>query len=415
MPDQATQTTVIIGNGIAGTTAAFALRDAGYAGSIILIAGENSPVYFRTRLPEMVSGSITLEKLIVSDAAKHAAKKIDLRLGVTVLSGDAEKRTVSLSTGETLAWDDLVVATGCRPLRPPLPGMENLKNAFSLRTFQDADAIREFTRGKRHGVCVGGGVLGLEAAFNLARLGVSVEVVEMHPRLMSRQLDKRAAAILQRILEVRGCSFVLGSKPMRFVEDQGRPALQPADGQILHGDLFVPPTAVEPRRELTDTLGLACKRGIVVDADGRTSQPHIWAAGDTVQYQERTWGTWMAARSWGQRVGQAIVGNALEPLPISEPYRLKITGTELLSVGETDLEGALTAAGSHQAVILVDEASTGRYQKIVISQGFVAGAIVVGSCPKNRVIEKAVADRRPWKDLETELTAAEGAGAHSAS
>lgn len=415
MPDQATQTAVIIGNGIAGTTAAFALRDAQYAGNIVLISGENSPAYFRTRLPEMVSGGVTLQKIIVSDVDAHAAKKIDLRLGVTAMSGDAEKRTLSLSTGETLVWDDLVVATGCRPFRPPLPGMENLKNAFCLRTYQDADAIREFTRGKRHGVCVGGGVLGLEAAFHLARLGVSVEVVEMAPRLMSRQLDTRAAAVLQRILEVRGCSFVLGSKPMRFVEDQGRPALELADGQIRHGDLFVLSTGVEPRREFIDTLGLACERGIVIDAAGRTSRPHIWAAGDTVQYQGRTCGTWMAARAWGQRVGQAIAGKVMEPVSMAESFRLKITGTELLSIGETDLDGALTTAGSHQTKILVDESATGRYQKIVLAQGLTVGAILVGPCPKSRVIEKAVVDRRPWKDLETELIAAGNPAAYSAS
>lgn len=412
MPDQALQTTVIIGNGIAGTTAAFAMRDAGYAGNIILIAGEKSPAYFRTRLPEMVSGDITLDKIIVSDIAKHTAKNIDLRLGVTVVSGDAGKRTITLSTGDVLSWDELVVATGCQPHQPPLPGMESLKNAFCLRTFQDADSIREFTRGKRHGVCIGGGVLGLEAAFHLARLGVSVEVVEVSDQLMPRQLDKRGAAVLQRVLEVRGCSFVLGSKPMRFVEDQGRPALELADGQIRHGDLFLLSTGVVPRRPLIDALGLTCERGIVIDADGRTSQPHVWAAGDTVQYQGRTWGTWMAARSWGQRVGQAIAGKALEPLSMPETFRLKITGTELLSIGEADLDGSLTAAGSHQSVILVDESATGRYQKIVVSKDRVVGTILLGPCPKSRVIEKAVVDHRSWKDLEAELTAAASAAAN---
>ncbi|HNW36959.1 MAG TPA: FAD-dependent oxidoreductase, partial [Candidatus Ozemobacteraceae bacterium] len=189
--------TVIVGNGVAGAAAAIAMRDSGYAGAIIAVAGEPWPVYFRTRLPELISGGVTIERIVMTPVEKFAERQIDLRLGVKVEAADAHARTIRLGSGETIGWDSLLLATGCEAFMPPIEGRECCRNLFVLREAADAEAIRTAAAGKKRAVCVGGGVLGLEAAYHLTKLGLAVELVELAPRLMPRQLDAAGARVLQ--------------------------------------------------------------------------------------------------------------------------------------------------------------------------------------------------------------------------
>ncbi|MFZ2955650.1 MAG: FAD-dependent oxidoreductase [Candidatus Ozemobacteraceae bacterium] len=404
---QTTAGVVIVGNGVAGTTAAFAIRDAGNMGPITLITEEAYPAYFRTRLPEVISGDIGIEKIIMTDLAKHTAKNIDLRLNTVVEGADVGNKTLFLRGGTRLPWDTLLLATGGRSCRLNLPGIEEVQNLFCLRTIADAEVINRFARDKKNAICIGGGLLGLEAAYHLTKLGLSVQVLETFDRLMPRQLDERGAVVLQKALERRGMSFLMGAKAARFLTEGGRTQIDVGEKGTLGADVFLMSAGVAPRREAADALGLDCGRGIKVDADGRTSLPGVFAAGDGIEYQGRMWGTWMAARHWGLRAAGGIVaGSSGKTQPFSDPpevFRLKVSGIELLSVGETDLDGTKSAANSVQTHVLIDNSAEEAYRKIVVVEGRVRGAILVGVCPFSRAVERAVAENKNWKALADEM------------
>ncbi|HOY68282.1 MAG TPA: FAD-dependent oxidoreductase [Candidatus Ozemobacteraceae bacterium] len=393
------QMAVIIGNGVAGAAAAVALRDSGYTGKILAVTAEPWPVYFRTRLPELISGGVTIERIVMTPVEKFAEKGIELRLGTRVESADPKARTIRLSGGETLGWDQLLLATGCDAFMPPIEGRECCTNLFTLRDAADAQAIHAAATGKKRAVCIGGGVLGLEAAFHLTKLGLAVELVEVAPRLMPRQLDAAGAAVLQKLLERQGFRFHLGAK----VGCLGEGHLKLQNGEILDGDVHLVSAGVAPRLDLAKQLGVPCGRGVQVDAACSTGVEGVFAAGDGIEYQGRTWGTWLAARHWGNRAGQSMAGKASPLTMPPESFRLKLTGVDLLSVGEMDLEGALAARGEAVAHVIASKIDEGIYHKVVERDGVVVGAILLGACTAGRAIEKAVAEVRSWKELATEI------------
>lgn len=393
------QVTVIIGNGVAGAAAAVAMRDSGYAGKIVAVTGEAWPVYFRTRLPELISGEVTIEKIVMTPVQKFAERNIEVRLGVKAESVDAKARTIRLGNGETIGWDTLLLATGSNAFMPPIPGRERCRNLFVLREAADAEAIRAAAAGKKRAVCIGGGVLGLEAAFHLTKLGLAVELVELAPRLMPRQLDPAGGAILQGLLEKQGFRFHLGAK----LDCLGDGHLRLQGGDALDGDVYVVSAGVAPRLDLAKQLGADCGRGIRVDAACRTNVDGVFAAGDNIEHDGKMWGTWLAARHWGNRAGQSMAGKTVSLGLPPESFRLKLTGVDLLSIGEADLEGTLCANGAAEAHVIAARPDDGVYHKIVVAGGNVCGAILLGACPAGRAIEKAVTESRPWNEVAAEI------------
>ena len=393
---------IIIGNGIAGTTAALTLRESGFKGEVTLISEEPYPLYYRTRLPELISENVDLAKLTVTDLKKHENLGISLKLGERVCSIDRERDIVQTGGGVKSDFDALVLATGSEPFVPPLPGAKELKGIFCLKKYEDALSIRDWAKGKKHAVCLGGGLLGLESAFYLNRLGLTVEVVEFMNRLLPRQLDENSAAILQAVLESKGIKFHLGMKARQFHGDGIIRSLEIEGKGEMSTDMCIISAGVRPRSELMNSAGLKCERGLIVDENGLTSRPRIYAAGEHIQFNQQTWGTWLAARHWGKRIGEVLAGKITPFTPPPEVFRLKVTGIDLLSLGNTDLEGNGALAGCLKAHILLENIATGKYLKIIEEAGIVVGAISLGIPEKARFIESAVKERRAFTSFLSE-------------
>ena len=388
---------LIVGNGIAGTTAAFTLREAGFAGQITLVGEEPWAAYYRPRLPEILDEDVPLEKLMVVDAKKYEARQITLKTGTRIVRVDPETHLAIASDNESFPYDALVLATGCKANIPPIPGADFLKGIFSLRTLQDAKQIKEWAKGKKHAVCLGGGLLGLENAYHLTQLGLTVDIIETMGRLLPRQLDARSAPILQAALEKKGMRFHLGCNASRFLGKDGVATTLEVEGRgPFPADLFIITVGILPRRDLIDSLGGKCERGVIINENGQTSVPGIYAAGDHVQYKTQTWGTWLAARHWGIRVGQVLAGTAPDFALPPEIFRLKVTGIDLLSVGNTDLEGQTEALGNSRSHVVNESPEMGQYLKFVEEKGTVIGAVLLGLPEKAREVEAAVKSRKPW-------------------
>ncbi|MBF0407173.1 MAG: NAD(P)/FAD-dependent oxidoreductase [Candidatus Riflebacteria bacterium] len=390
---------LILGNGIAGTTAAFTARDSGFAGRIILTSEEPHPVYFRPRLPELLNGETTFEKIIMTDSAKHSQKNIELLLNKKAVKIDVGNKSVLFSDGEKIVYDKLVIATGCQVNIPKIKGLSEINDCFALRDASDADKIFNAAKGKHKFVCIGGGVLGLEAAYHIIKLGLKAEILECAPRLMPRQLDERGASILKKCLEEKGFVFSLGAEINEISRAERGLYVHLAESDKVSGDFLLLSTGVSPRRELLSGTDIRIERGITVDENAQTSVKDIYSAGDNVQFNGKTWGTWIAARFWGIRAGNHIAGKDLPFKLPSESFRLKITGIDLLSVGEADLENQLSGKNDFVSHIIEDSPEEGKYAKITTEKGLVKGAILLGSYPFVRNVEKAVQDNLQLEKL----------------
>ena len=219
---------LIVGNGVAGTTAAEQIRKLDGDGKITIVTEEDVPFYYRIRLPEVVSGELPEEKLLAKKREWYQDQGIDLRLKTKVTGADPDKKELITAGGERLPYDLLLVATGSYSFVPPIQGSDK-KGVFTLRSIQDARAIVNWAKNIERVVLIGGGLLGLEAGNGLRKLGKKVTVVEFFPRLLPRQLDVDGAKRLQETMEGMGFAFRLGAKT-REVTGEGR-----VTGVLLEG------------------------------------------------------------------------------------------------------------------------------------------------------------------------------------
>ncbi|MEO7106961.1 MAG: FAD-dependent oxidoreductase, partial [Rhodoferax sp.] len=327
---------VVIGNGIAGVTAADHVRRRHPSCRISLIAEESHHLYNRMAITRLVYGRSAMQGLYLMPESWYSDRNIDVMLNTTVRSIDVDKHLVGLADGETITYDRLVFATGSNSFVPPLPGYGGA-GCFVLRTANDAMDVREYAQRTHatHAVIAGGGLLGLEAAYALHKLGLKVTIIERNKWLLNRQLDERGALLLESYLTNLGLQILSSShlKELRRDED-GTQFVQLEDGHERRADIFIVAAGIAPNTLLASQSGLNVKRGIVVDSQMRTSVPDIFAAGDVAEVDGKVLGLWPVA------VEQAEVAacNALgENRRYQEPIlstQLKVVGADLVSVGK---------------------------------------------------------------------------------
>lgn len=276
---------VIVGAGQAGVQAAEALRAGGYEGSITLLGDEPHGPYHRPPLSKAwLAGEMDAAQLVMRAPEMLARKGIELRTGVTVQRIDREAKALQLADGSALPYAGLVLATGATPRALPLPGAD-AAGVLPLRSRADASAIAE-----RMAVCIeqdlpvvviGGGFIGLEVAATARKKGARVTVLEAAPRLLGRVLAPVLSDWYAELHRGHGVELVLNAQVAGVESDTaGVSGVQLADGRVLPAGLVVVGIGVVANDQLARAAGLACDRGIVVDACGRTSDPAIVAAGD---------------------------------------------------------------------------------------------------------------------------------------
>lgn len=291
---------VIVGAGQAGAACAAKLRALGFAGEVTLIGEEPAPPYQRPPLSKgYLLGEMEEERLWLRSADFYADQGITLRLGAKVEAVDTAVRVVTVG-GEAVAYDDLVLTTGSVPRRLPAAIGGDLGGVYTVRTLADVDAMRpEFVAGRRL-VIVGGGYIGLEAAAVGAKLGLDVTVLEMAPRILQRVAAPETSEYFRALHGAHGVKIMDSTGLVRLLGDGRVSGVRLSDGRELVADFVIAGVGIVPGTALAEAAGIVIDNGIATDAMGRTSAPHVWAAGDCASFP------WKGGRLRLESVGNAI-------------------------------------------------------------------------------------------------------------
>ncbi len=275
----------IIGYGMAGARLADQIRrhdPTGRQVSVTMVGAEPHPGYNRILLSNVVAGSMGIEDVLLHQRDWAERNAVDLRLGVSAIGLDTGSRQVRLTGGSTVDYDDLVLATGSTPWIPPVQGLLDDRGSLAegVVAFRDLNDCRQILDSAPVGTpvaVIGGGLLGLEAARGLTGRGNPVTVVHQVGHLMERQLDPQAGAVLARVLRDTGIEFRLGRTAAKYSVGKG---LELDDGSTVEAGLVVVSAGTRPASELASAAGLDVERGVLIDDELRTSDPHVRAIGD---------------------------------------------------------------------------------------------------------------------------------------
>jgi nitrite reductase (NADH) large subunit len=364
---------VVVGNGMAGMRAVEELLSrAPDRFDITVIGAEPHPNNKRILLSSVLAGDKTLDEIVINAPSWYAEHGIRLIAGNRATAIDRAARQVALADGTAVAYDKLLLATGSKPVAPPIPGL-GLPNVRAFRDIADVEAMIEASTSDRRAVVIGGGLLGLEAAWGLKRRGMAVTVVHLMPTLMERQLDVAAGTLLRRELDARGIAFFTNSQTEEILGTGRAEAVLLADGRRIPADFVVLAVGVRPNIDLARTANLDVNRGILVGDDMATSDSDIYAVGECIEHNGQVFG--LVAPIWDQAkvCGARLAGDgAAVYVPPPVFTSLKITGVDVFSAG------ALAAADDADQEITLHDAKRGLYKKVILRDDRVVGSVLYG-------------------------------------
>ncbi|HYM57883.1 MAG TPA: FAD-dependent oxidoreductase [Solirubrobacteraceae bacterium] len=371
--DRSIERVVVIGNGIAGVTAADHVRRRHPACRIDLVADEAHPLYNRMGISRLIYGRSAMAGLYLNPDSWYSDRAIEPWLNTRAQEIDRARGEVHLGTGDRLPYDRLILAMGSSAAVPRIDGFGE-RGTFVVRSAEDALSIRSFAQREwcREAVVAGGGLLGLEAGYALHKLGLHASVLERSDRLLRRQLDARASELLRRYIEGLGMTVVMKADTAAALGDERLSEVLLRDGRGLPADLLLVCAGVTPNVELAAAAGLRVGKGVLVDDRMGTDDPRVFAAGDVAEHGGRVYGLWPTAVEQAEVAAAAALGEEKTYHGTVPVTILKVVGVELTSIGRFEPEPG------EEEIVLEDEVGQ-RYGKLVISRdGRIAGAILLG-------------------------------------
>ncbi len=413
------RTAVVVGHGMVGHRFVESLRRRDTEGQwrIVVLAEESRPAYDRVALSSYVQDA-SAEDLALDLDAYHAD---ELHLDDRVVAVDRERREVTTARGRTVAYDELVLATGSYPFVPPVEGRD-LDGVFVYRTLDDLDALRDAaTRatahagaGRRSGIVVGGGLLGLEAANALRQLGLSPHVVEMAPRLMPVQVDEAGGALLRRLVCDLGLHVHTGVSTSSIARDhRGGLLVTLSDGTELDASVVVFSAGIRPADALARQIGLPVgeRGGVLTDQRCRTGDEHIWAVGEVAAVEGRTYGLVAPGYAMAEVVADRLTGGNSRFAEADMSTMLKLLGVDVASFGDAHA----TTPGALE--VRLDDPVAGTYAKLVVSDGrpegsghqTLLGGVLVGDASNYDTLRGLLGETLPGDPMSLIAPAGDGA------
>ncbi|MGE5398629.1 MAG: FAD-dependent oxidoreductase [Chitinophagales bacterium] len=361
---------VIVGGGIAGLSAAQAVRKRNKTAGITLVTEETFKPYYRPALSDYLSEDLSDERLFVMKDQWYADNNVDVRTSCQVTALDTTGKKVGLSSGDSLTYDKLIIATGASSNIPPLKGAEK-EGVYALRSLADSIALKSAIKSAKKAVVIGGGVLGLEAVWEMISSGLDVTVIEHNNRIMPRQLDESSSLRLQKLMLEKGVKLCLGKDTEEITGEARVTGIKLNDGQVIEADLVLLSTGVKPNIELAAVAGLKVEHGIIVDGQLRTSASGVYAAGDVAQVGDRLIGLWPVSLEMGKVAGANAAGDWLEYKEPVLSTMLVAFDMEIFSVGEVNFPV------EEVWVAEIWDPKENFYKKSFIKDGVLVGEIII--------------------------------------
>ena len=359
---------LIIGNGMAAYSATSEILK-NPDSDVTVVSEEKLSPYYRTRILELLNGGD--EKSLLADTSTFPSDRYHLLSSVSALSIDRKAKSVKLSDGSIKNYDVLVLANGSVANRLSLTGSD-ADNIMTLRSISDVLNLKEkLSEIKGPLAVIGGGLLGLEAAYAISKAANrAVTVLEGFPYLLPRQLDSASSVFLQKLLEEKGLVFATGVKIASFVKEKGRvKAIKCEDGSLVDASLVVESVGVTPSINLAAEAGLSTSRGVLVDEHCRTSDESIYAVGDVAEYNGKVPGLMSVALDMGRTAGSVIAGKDALYSVSAPSVMLKVAGLDVLSYGYVNGEGAEKFSRSNENSL----------ECCFVKEGVLVGAIAIGT------------------------------------
>ena len=362
---------VIVGNGMAAARLVDELAKAALGRYAIAVIGDEPRLaYNRVLLSSVLAGETASHDIELRPADWWRDRGVTLKYGCAVTDIDVGRRELKIANEESVAFSRLVLATGSTPLRLNVPGAE-LTGVHTFRDSRDVDLLLTLAASRKRVVVVGGGLLGLEAAYGLAKAGAPVTLIHLMDRLMERQLDTPAAALLKSLVEPKGIEVLLNANTARILGESRVDGIELTDGRRIATDAVIFAAGIRPNIALARDAGIPVNRGIIVDDHLRTGAPDIFALGECAEYRGICYGLVEPAYEQARVLARHLAGRTAAYNGSVVATNLKVSGVSVFSAG--DFQGS---EGS-EAIVLSDF-RRGTYKKLVISDGRLSGAVLVG-------------------------------------
>lgn len=371
---------LIIGNGIAGLAAAREIRSNDKDGSLMMVSSESALTYYRVKLTECLAKDFTDEELLVSKESWYKEKNIEVVLSKIVENIDTENNKVRLDDGQEIEYGQLLIATGSRPFIPPINGKFK-EGVFALRTLKDLHYVKDYLKSCNSVAVIGGGLLGLEAAWSLKALGKEVSIIEFAEYLLPRQLDKEISTRLEEKLSKLGFKVYLSSQAEAILGENKSDGIQLNGNRKINTDAILISSGVRPTLDLVRDTKVEYDKGIKVDNHMKTNVDNIYGAGDVVEINGMVLGLWTAGNEQGKVAGGNMTGKELE---YSQPKiftNLQIGNINLFSAGIiNDFDKVYEYKDEDQEI----------HHKIFTKGGKIVGVILFGDLKEMNALRNAV-------------------------
>jgi nitrite reductase (NADH) large subunit len=362
---------VIVGNGMAAARLVDELSKVALGRYAIAVIG-NEPrlAYNRVLLSSVLAGETTSEDIELRPASWWRDRGVTLKYGCVATEIDVGRRELKIAGEESVAFSKLVLTTGSSAMRLNVPGAD-LAGVHTFRDSRDVDLLLALAARKTRVVVIGGGLLGLEAGYGLAKAGAPVTLVHLMDRLMERQLDVPAGSLLKSLVETKGIEILLEASTAR-IHGQGRvEGVELADGRLIKADAVIFAAGIRPNIALAKEAGIAVNRGIVVDDCLQTGAEGVFAIGECAEHRGICYGLVEPAYEQARALARHLAGQDVAYAGSIVATNLKVSGVSVFSAGDF-----MGAEGSES--IVFSDVNHGTYKKLVIADGRLTGAVLIG-------------------------------------
>ena len=384
---------LILGNGAAGLSAAKAIRERDLTGSIVIASNEPYMTYNRPMLTKSMVAELDAESIAVEEASWYEENQVYQLLGKEVKAIDTKEKEAEFTDGTKLKYTKLIYALGSECFIPPIPGKDK-PQVIAIRRMSDIEKIEKLLDAVKNVVVIGGGVLGLEAAWELKKAHKEVTVLELAPQIMGRQLDEAASEMLTAISESNGIRIHTGVQIASIEGEEAVTGVKLSDGTVFPAELVIVSAGVRANTKVAQTAGVSINRGVVVNAAMETNVENIYACGDCAEYDGINYAIWPQAIEQGKVAGANAAGDKLEYETVSAGLSFNGMNTSLYAIGDNGKNPNLL----YRTVEFKDMGRK-QYEKYYFLNNRLCGVILIGDTSKMAWAAEAIEKKKTFKEL----------------